>query len=81
MNELTPLQKAQAEMKRRREAGEEIIRLTPREKMKQNPKSLRARINCNCWECAGETRVEITNCLIRMCPFWDVRPYQPKEGN
>jgi hypothetical protein len=79
MNELTPLQKAQAEMKRRRDAGEKIVHLTPREKMEKNPRSLKARINCNCWECANEIRSEITHCAVNRCPFWDIRPYQPKQ--
>lgn len=45
----TPLEKAHAAMKAKREAGE-LERLDPIEKSHRNPKSLRLAINGKCWD-------------------------------
>ena len=37
-----------------KEAGIAIVRLNPMEKLKANPKSMRASINASCWQCQGE---------------------------
>jgi len=78
MNE-TPLQKAHRVMAEKRANGEEIIRMTPLEKSKANPSSLRLAINAKCWECACEQRKEISTCHLNDCPLWNVRPYQRDE--
>lgn len=72
----TALQKAHRVMTEKRANGEEIIRLTPIEKAKLKPTSLRLAINAKCWDCCCEQRVEITRCQITDCSLWPVRPYQ-----
>jgi len=53
----------------------------PMEKLRQNPKSLRAAINAKCWDCVGmdsdpAPRWRIGNCEMRDCGLYAVRPYQ-----
>ena len=55
--------------------------LNPREKAIAHPKSLRARINRNCWECGGEDKQEVKFCTARNCPFYEIRPWQEKKEN
>jgi len=75
MDRMEQLKKAQEIMRRKRESGELEI-LTPIEKAKRNPKSLRLAINAKCWECSNESRVEVKRCHITGCPLWAVRPWQ-----
>ena len=53
----------------------------PMEKLRQNPKSLRAAINAKCWDCVGmdadpAPRWRIGNCCMPDCGLFAVRPYQ-----
>jgi ParB-like chromosome segregation protein Spo0J len=76
----TPLEKAHRVMREKRAAGE-VERLSPVEKAKQNPKSMRLAINANCSTCV-ESRKDITNCnMVDGCPFWYLRPYQREDVN
>ena len=52
--------------------------LTPIEKAKKNPRSLRYAINAKCWDCSGEQRLEVKLCTVKDCALYPVRPYQPK---
>lgn len=70
------LQRAQEEMRRRREAGIPVVRLDPIEKAHANPKSLRLAINGKCWDCCLAQREEIRKCAMKDCTLWPVRPYQ-----
>lgn len=38
--------------------------------------SLKAAIKLKCLDCSCQQRKEITNCPIKRCPLWHVRPYQ-----
>ncbi len=53
----------------------------PMEKLRANPKSLRAAINAKCWDCQGRDsdpapKWRIGNCECPDCPLYEVRPYQ-----
>ena len=53
----------------------------PMEKLRQNPKSLRAAINAKCWDCVGmdsdpAPRWRVGNCERSDCGLYAVRPYQ-----
>lgn len=79
--ELTPLQRAHATMRARREAGETIVRLSPIEKARAKPTSLRFAVNAKCWDCqCGDAdpnpRERIRSCPVTRCPLHPVRPYQ-----
>jgi len=81
---MTALQKAHAENKRRRDAGEEIVRLNPIEKANKRTDSLRLAINGKCYDCIGQDgdpdfRGSIRNCICTDCTLWPVRPYQKTE--
>ena len=54
---------------------------TPRERLDDSPKSLRAAINCFCFECVGEIKMDVKNCLVTKCPLWNVRPWQKKDSD
>lgn len=61
--------------------GEQVVRLNPREKAEQNPRSLRAAITAKCYECVGEDsdpgwRAVIRDCTSYTCPLRVLRPYQ-----
>ena len=42
-------------------------------------KTLRKRIKAKCLDCTGFQREEVTKCTTKVCPLWDVRPYQKEE--
>jgi len=76
---------AQAKLKEMRERGIKRQCLSPVEKARKNPKSLRLAINGNCWMCAGNgndgakaCRETIAFCTDEGCSCYGVRPYQPK---
>jgi hypothetical protein len=78
---LTPLEKAHAAMRARREAGEVITRRTPLEKAAAKPTSLRLAIDGKCFDCVGQDcdpgwRERIRTCSVSKCPLHPVRPYQ-----
>jgi hypothetical protein len=83
----TPLEKAQAAMRAKREAGEQIVRLSPREKAERNPKSLRFAANAKCFDCVGGDNADggfrrcIRECPSVMCPLHNLRPYQRNESD
>ena len=72
------LKKAQEVNRRRRANGEKIIPKTPLEQVRDNPKSLRKRINAKCWTCVCYQKVEVDRCGCPDCPLYDVRPWQKK---
>ena len=45
----------------------------PLEKQKR---SYKAAVYAKCWECSCGQRSEITNCTVKLCPLFVVRPYQ-----
>ena len=55
--------------------------LSPLEKAKQNPKSLRYAVNATCYECSGFDRSEVKNCEMTDCPLYRKRPWQKKQGS
>ena len=67
-------------LKKWREEGGEIVRKTPDEKLKENPKSLRNSINAFCWGCSNHQRSEVANCVVKKCALYAVRPWQNKGG-
>lgn len=52
---------------------------TPAEKAIANPKSLRAAINAKCFECAGDSRVEVGRCELTGCSLHGLRPWTKSE--
>lgn len=82
---LTPLEKAHAKRREMAEKGIKVERLSPVEKAKKNPTSLRMAINAHCWMCAGNgddgakfTRETIRDCQVSLCPLLTHRPYRVK---
>lgn len=76
---------ATARRKEMRERGEKMEILSPIEKSRRNPGSLRASINGKCWDCQGggdnpSTRWLIGNCTSPGCCLFGVRPYQGHLG-
>ena len=53
--------------------------MTPHEKAKSNPKSLRFAINAFCFECNGFDRKAVTDCCAPECPLWSVRPWKKNQ--
>jgi len=50
--------------------------LTPMEKHKRKPLSLRLAINAKCWDCCCGQREEIRLCAFKDCSLWLIRPYK-----
>jgi len=78
---LSALGKARIATQERIAAGLPVVRLTPLEKLKNNPLSLRASINAKCFDCIGQDadpdwRGSIKNCPCNDCPLYSVRPYR-----
>lgn len=75
---------AQEARKRRLEAGEQIVRLTPTQRAQQNPQSMRAAVNAKCFDCVGGEHADhgyhraIRDCPSTRCPLHGVRPYRAK---
>jgi len=69
---------ALAEYRRKLAAGEveKAVTRTPAEIALDQPKSLRAAINANCWNCVGESKQEVRLCVMRHCPFYNLRPWK-----
>jgi len=84
MDHLAAMLEAGAKRRAERRAnGEKTVVLSPIEKARKNPTSLRAAINGKCWDCVGagndpNPRRDIRECTITDCTLWPVRPYQTK---
>ena len=65
-----------AEKMARHRAEKGVERLTPTEKARRNPKSLRLAITAFCWECVGQVRQDVTGCTATKCPLYPMRPWQ-----
>ena len=76
----TAIEKAQAAVRAMRDAGIVPERLTPIEKAKRNPKSLRLAVTAFCWSCVGGNRNDVRSCTATECPLYALRPYQSKEA-
>jgi len=50
--------------------------LSPVEKSRQKPKSLRYAINAMCYDCSGYSRSEVKLCAVKNCPLHVLRPWQ-----
>ena len=79
----TPLEQARAKVAEMRAQGIAPERLTPIEKAKRNPTSLRAAITAKCWDCVcgdmdPNPRQRIAECVSRTCPLVPLRPYQKR---
>jgi hypothetical protein len=77
----TAIEKAQAALRAKREAGETVERLDPIERARRNPQSRALAIAAKCWDCQGAgadpgTRQRIGECSITRCPLHSVRPHQ-----
>ena len=72
----TALNKAHEALDQKRRSGEKIIRMSPFEKAKENPKSRKYAINAKCYECTCEQRNEVKHCQIEDCPLWPLWPWQ-----
>ena len=75
------MQKGLAEYREKIKAGiiDRPVLMTPTEKAKTKPKSLRLAINAYCFDCSGEQKNEIKYCTVTNCPVFNVRPYQVKQ--
>ena len=38
------------------------------------------RVKLKCLDCCCWDRSEVTNCTVKQCALWKVRPFQPKES-
>ncbi len=56
-------------------------KISPVEKAKQNPKSLRYAINAKCFDCTCSQKREVTRCVMTDCSLWNLRPWQNDEIN
>lgn len=79
------LEAARAARQAKLEAGEKIERLSPIEKARRNPKSLRLAVTAKCADCVGwdadpNPRARIRDCAVPKCPLYPVRPYQRSES-
>lgn len=82
----TPLERAHAAMRARREAGETITRRNPLEKAAGKPTSLRLAVSAKCFDCVGREcdpgwRDRIRTCTVARCPLHPVRPYQRDDAD
>ncbi len=50
--------------------------LSPIEKSKLNPKSLRFALNAKCFDCSGFKKVDVTECDMPDCELYHLRPWQ-----
>lgn len=80
---LTAIELAHLKRREMKEAGIEIKRKTPIEKLAENPTSLRKAVNAKCYDCQGsdgdpKVRSRIGKCHCVSCPLYNVRPYQKK---
>lgn len=62
-----------------------LERLSPVEKARRNPSSLRMAITAKCFDCVcgsadPNPRERIRSCPCQSCPLYPVRPYQRKES-
>ena len=66
------------EYQRKVQAGEieRTAPVSPIEKAKQNPKSLRYAINAMCFDCSGYSKADVKRCHITTCPLHRHRPWQ-----
>jgi hypothetical protein len=76
---------AHAARLRMKEAGIEPERLSPIERARRFPASLRFAINAKCWDCQGgdadpNPRQRIRDCEIIECPLHPVRPGRGGRG-
>ena len=83
MDAKTALSLANAKKAEMLAAGVPIERLSPIEKARRTPSSLRLAINGKCWDCCGAgadgigfTKDSIHLCKAADCTLWPVRPYQ-----
>lgn len=83
MSAYTALALANAKKAEMLAAGIPVERLSPIEKARRNPSSLRLAINGKCWDCCGAgadgigfTKDTIRTCTVADCTLWPVRPYQ-----
>ena len=75
------LETANAKRAQMHDQGIKVEYLTPLEKSRQDPKSMRKAINAHCFVCMGSGvhgwKVEIANCTSEdICPLWHLRPFQ-----
>ena len=81
----TGLEMARIKRAELKEAGIKVVVLSPTEKARRNPQSLRFAINGKCWDCIGaghdpNPRGAIRDCAISDCTLWPVRPYQRRDS-
>lgn len=60
----------------KKESGAGLTRKNTTEQWKENKTSLRLSINAKCFDCSNYQKEEVTNCSVRNCPLWLVRPFQ-----
>ncbi|WP_300462731.1 hypothetical protein [Desulfobacula sp.] len=74
------LEQGREEYLRKLKAGEieKPENMTPIEKAKQNPRSLRAAVNAKCFDCCCYSRTEVRDCTAVNCPLYFLRPWQGK---
>lgn len=41
-----------------------------------NPRSMRAALNAKCWDCSGQSKVEVGRCVVEDCSLWLFRPWR-----
>lgn len=81
MTPLDPLEKARAAARAKREAGEDIIRLSPIEAAQADPTSRAKAIKAKCYECMGgqesdNWKKDVKQCSSYGCPLRALRPFQ-----
>ena len=81
----TALDKARARKAELQSAGE-LVRLSPLDRAKADPLSLRKAITAFCYRCMGGdgepgVRDHVRNCTAPSCPLFKVRPWQDSEDD
>ena len=79
----SPLDKARLK-KTELEAAGLLRRLSPVEKARADPRSLRKAVTAFCYECVGGddepgARKEVTNCTAKGCHLYPIRPWQQND--
>jgi len=79
------LQKGQDKMRELRAAGWKPVYRNPVEQAQANPKSLKAAIKANCWNCVGAdadpgAKFRVRDCTVTRCALHAHRPWQDVKG-
>lgn len=76
---MTAIETAHQRRREMKEAGIDIVRKTPVEKLAEHPNSYKAMVTAMCFVCMGENqgwRKDVKECSSKKCPCYNGRPFQ-----